>query len=322
MNKKMGTLLKKAEDVIGKIGLNIAFTENGVMKDSELLDHSKLGNIMKKEYQKYYASWTKNALHGKVLTRCIEGGIDIRESFRWLNTARLRGDAVSTLFAIQEQAIPTRVIKKRIWKNNILSSEYCRMCDKSLETVSHVISGCTVLANTYYKARHDNMLKVIYYYLLFKLGFEEKWHAWYEVNIIEPVKSNEVCSIYWDYPLQTNNFQRFNKPDIVIIYKQQDKISLIEGSVPWDENIASKQIEKRNKYKELSIELKNIHRKKICTISEVVIGSTGLLDESIKKSLKPLCDNSKDVRRIMDYCQKAVILGTVRICRQLFDSVM
>jgi len=214
--------------------------------------------------------------------------------FRWLNTARLRGVAVSTLFAIQEQAIPTRVIKKRIWKNNILSSEYCRMCDKSLETVSHVISGCTVLANTYYKARHDNMLKVIYYYLLFKLGFEEKWHAWYEVNFIEPVKSNEVCSIYWDYPLQTNNYQKFNKPDIVIIYKQQDKISLIEGSVPWDENIASKQIEKRNKYKELSIELKNIHRKKICTISEVVIGSTGLLDESIKKSLKPLCDNSKD----------------------------
>ena len=165
------------------------------------------------------------------------------------------------------------------------------------------------------------MLKVIYYYLLFKHGFTEKWHAWYENNIIEPVKSNTVCSIYWDYPFQTNNTIKFNKPDITVIYKEQDEINLIEGSVPWDENLAIKEIEKRNKYRPLSIELKTLYQKSTCKISEIVIGSTGLVDESIKESLKSICEDAKD-RRILDRCQKAVLLGTINICRQLFDSVI
>ena len=322
MNKRMGTLLKKAEDIIEDAGLNLAFTVNGIEKDGDILNHRKLGYLLKKEYQKQYASWVDTELHGRILTRCIEEGVNVMDSFKWLSTAGLKGAAVSTVFAIQEQAIPTKVIKKRIWKNSSITSENCRMCGKHLETVAHIISGCTVLANNLYKTRHDNVVRVVYYYLLFKLGFTDTWHPWYDTALVEAVKENEECTIYWDYPMQTNNTMKFNKPDITIIYKSSDKIVLVEGSVPWDENLAAKVIEKRNKYVPLAIELKNLHQKTYCAISELVIGSTGLMDNSFRKALGNLCDNTKDSNMIIDYCQKAAILGTVRICRQLFDGVV
>ena len=320
--KKKGTLLKKAEDIIENLKLNISFTANGMKKDGNVIHHKMVGSIMKKEYQKEYATWIQNNLHGKIIKRCIDDKMLTYESFKWLKHAKLRGPAVSTLFAIQEQVIPTRVIKKRIWKNINVVSEKCRMCNDQLETVSHVISGCSILANNLYKIRHDNVVRVVYYYLLHKLGFAETWQPWYDMSNVEPVKENDQCTIYWDYPLQTNNAIMCNKPDIVVIYKKCDAILIIEGSVPWDENLAAKVMEKRNKYIPLGIELKNLYAKSSYTVCEIVIGSTGLVNDSLRSAISKLCDDSNDINKIINFCQKAAILGTVRICRQLFDSII
>ena len=318
--KKKGTLLKKAEDIIEELNINIFFTADGMKKEDKVIHHKKVGFILKKHYQKEYATWTGNNLHGKIIRKCSNDNMKIYDSFKWLQHAKLRGPAVSTLFAIQEQVIPTNVIKKRIWKNTNVVSEKCRMCKDQLETVSHVISGCSILANSLYKSRHDNVVRVIYYYLLHKLGFTDTWKPWYDMTDVDPVKENDLCTIYWDYPLQTNNTILCNKPDITVIFKKCDKIFIIEGSVPWDENLATKVMEKRNKYIPLGIELKNLYGKMNYTICEIVIGSTGIVNDSLRSGVSKLCDDSNDTNKIINFCQKAAILGTVRICRQLFDS--
>ena len=111
--------------------------------------------------------------------------------------------------------------------------------------------------------------------------------------------------------MKTNNYTRFNKPDIVIIYKKEDKIVIIGGSCPWDENV------ERTKYIPLAIELKALYQKKKCIIAELVKGATGTVTESMQNALEKL---SKNIRKIMNNCQKATILGTVKICRQVFDG--
>ena len=100
----------------------------------------------------------------------------------------------------------------------------------------------------------------------------------------------------------------------------EDRILLIEGSCPWDENLLSKCVEKRNKYKQLAFELKAMYKKKTCDIAEVVIGATGTVNESLDKAMKLISKNCKDTTKLISGCQKATILGTVRICRHVFDG--
>ena len=67
MNKSSGTLMKKAEDIVEESGLNIMYAEDGIKKDGELMNHQKLGYLLKKEYQKTYSTWLSTVLHGKII---------------------------------------------------------------------------------------------------------------------------------------------------------------------------------------------------------------------------------------------------------------
>ena len=107
---------------------------------------------------------------------------------------------------------------------------------------------------------------MIYHYLLLQFGFTDRWYPWYDLNHVEPVKDNERCTIYWDFAMQTNTPVKYNKPDIAVFYKTEDEILLIEGSVPWDENLGDKIMEKRNKYIPLGMEMKILHGKSKCII--------------------------------------------------------
>ena len=40
-------------------------------------------------------------------------------------------------------------------------------------------------------------MRVVYYYLLHKLGFAETWQPWYDMSNVEPVEENDQ---YWNYP--------------------------------------------------------------------------------------------------------------------------
>ena len=165
ISKSDGTLLQKAEDIIFNANINVSFTRTGTIYESSLIDSNKVSKLLKSTYEKQYQnSWLSSSLHGKILKGCIDSGADVQSSFQWLMSSNLRGEAASSIFAFQEQMIATRVIRKRIWMEDIVS-EKCRVCDQSIESISHIVSSCTPLADKQYKDRHDNILRGVYYYL-------------------------------------------------------------------------------------------------------------------------------------------------------------
>ena len=61
----------------------------------------------------------------------------------------LKRETEALIIAAQDQAIRTNHIKETIDKSQIDAT--CRMCREKIETVSHIISGCSKLAQKEYK---------------------------------------------------------------------------------------------------------------------------------------------------------------------------
>ena len=66
----------------------------------------------------------------------------------------------SLLIAAQNNAIRTNHIRARIDKTQ--QNSKCRLCDDRDETINHMISECSKLAQKEYKTRHDWVYKVIH----------------------------------------------------------------------------------------------------------------------------------------------------------------
>ena len=68
----------------------------------------------------------------------------------------------------QEQALRTRYIRKVIDKKDI--STVCRMCGEQNETVAHILTECTTLAQKQYKSwRHDKIAQMIHWEVMYQI---------------------------------------------------------------------------------------------------------------------------------------------------------
>ena len=77
--------------------------------------------------------------------------------------------------AAQEQALTTNIIKNRI--HHLSVSPLSRLCHSCDETVDHLISGCSHLAQSQYKARHDQVASLVHWHLRKSAGIDVvgKW---------------------------------------------------------------------------------------------------------------------------------------------------
>ena len=60
--------------------------------------------------------------------------------------------------AAQNQTIRTNLVKAKIDKSQ--GDSLCRMCRKVNESIYHIVSGCSKLAQKEYKRRHDSLGKI------------------------------------------------------------------------------------------------------------------------------------------------------------------
>ena len=90
---------------------------------------------------------------------------------------------------MQEQAIRTNNTKFYIDKTK--DSTMCRICEERSETVSHIISECSKLAQKEYKRRHDNARKYMQWKLCKKYNIDSK-ARWYEHSPKGIVESNDI----------------------------------------------------------------------------------------------------------------------------------
>ena len=252
-------------------------------------------------------SWKEKALHGQFLRQTDEIAGDAR--WLWLKHGNLKRETESLILAAQEQAIRTNAIKAYIDKSQEQSK--CRKCGERDETVNHLVSECSKMAQREYKRRHDWVARRVHWEVCRMYGIEVK-DKWCEHDTA-PVTENERCKILWDFNIQTDHIIQARRPDMIVINKKDNAAQVIDFAVPHDSRVDSKEIEKIEKYQDLVRELKKLWDMKIVVIP-IVIGALGTTPKTLPKRLKDI-----GIKSNIGELQKTVILNTARILRKVLE---
>ena len=169
---------------------------------------------------------------------------DMNNTWRCMRKSYLKGYAEALICSAQKQSIQTNYIKCNIDKT--AESPLCRMCRTRNETISHIVSEWSKLAQKEYKRRHDIVGRFVHEQFCEKLGFNRA-RLWYE-HEPERVVGNKNFKIVWDFTTQCDHIIEARRPDIVVVDKVK-KQKMMKGVVmPGDTRICDKEREKIGKY--------------------------------------------------------------------------
>jgi hypothetical protein len=175
------------------------------------------------------------------------------------------------IFAIQNHVINTRNYKKHI----------CGL--QSIATIEHIISSCTVLAQSENKKRHDIFAKIIHMDLAVKFNLLKDTQPHY-ISKPESCLENDNYKLYFDRTVLTDIHIQHNRPDIIILNKQQKQAYLLDIAVPNSHNITQTYNTKINKYLELSVAMRNLWCLEKKSILPLIISATGIVPQSLFKN--------------------------------------
>jgi hypothetical protein len=148
----------------------------------EELEHNTENNK-----QELITTWKQKKLHGTHAHQLDQEFISKMESNVRLKQGSLYGERVEFMRAIQDRVTATKNYRKYILKEKV-ENDKCRKCKVQAETIEHVISGCTAIANTEYLRRHENVAKIIHQQLAekYKLLNDHVPYCKYDpANVIE-----------------------------------------------------------------------------------------------------------------------------------------
>jgi len=104
--------------------------------------------------QENLENWKEKPLHWQFLRDTVDS-IDLSFQLKWLSTSNLKKKTEGFIFACQNQAIPTNLIKVRIFQQP----------GSQQETVDHLLTSCSVIALSFYKKLHDAIAKLVHWEL-------------------------------------------------------------------------------------------------------------------------------------------------------------
>jgi hypothetical protein len=104
----------------------------------------------------------------------------------------------------------------------------------------------------------------------------------------ESCLENDNYKLYFDRTVLTDIHIQHNRPDIIILNKQQKQEYLLDIAVPNSHNITQTYNTKINKYLELSVAMRNLWSLEKISILRFIISATGIVPQSLFKNLKIL----------------------------------
>ena len=160
--------------------------------------------------------WKGKQLHGRF--KRLINNISHDKTWIWLRKGNFKRKTESLLMAAQNSAIGTNHIKARIDKTQ--QNSKCRLCGERDETINHIISKCSKLAQEY-KARHDWVGKVIHWEMCKKMKFDHanKWYMHNPALVLE----NDTYKFLWDLDIKTDHLISTRRPDLIIINNKKKK---------------------------------------------------------------------------------------------------
>ena len=162
--------------------------------------------------------WEGKQLYGHF--KRLINNISHQKTWTWLRKGNLKKETESLLIATRGNAIRTNHIKARIDKTQ--QNSKCRLCGDRDETINHIISECSKLAQKEYKARHDWVSKVIHWEMCKKCQFDHA-NKCYMHNPV-PILENGTHKFLWDFNIQTDHLIPARRPDLIIINKRKENL--------------------------------------------------------------------------------------------------
>jgi hypothetical protein len=165
-----------------------------------------------------------------------------------------------------------------------------------------------------YKKRHDIFAKIIHMNLAVKFNLLKNTQPHYSYTP-ESCLENDSYKLYFDRTILTDIRIKHNRPDIIILNKQQKQAYLLDIAVPNSHNITQTYNTKINKYLELSVAMRNLWCLEKISILPLVISATGIVPQSLFKNLKILdLDNTLVVE-----IQKGILLYSCHNVRKFLN---
>jgi hypothetical protein len=131
--------------------------------------NSLSGNILTKIIPDTIANIKQKSLHGRYFKELEQPEVNVQASHARLKKSNIHPETEGFIFAIQDRVINTRYYKNHICGLQSITDK-CRICGTEGETIEHIISSCTVLAQSEYKKRHDIFAKIIHMNLAVKFN--------------------------------------------------------------------------------------------------------------------------------------------------------
>ena len=256
--------------------------------------------------QKIAQRWQDKPLHGRFVARSKKADVDELATHQWLRSSGLKGETEGFILAAQDQSLFTRNYQANILHNG--ADPKCRFCHEKIETIDHLVSGCSVMAGREYTIRHDRAAQYLHWKICLHYSIDVSTN-WYEHNP-QPVTEGDNVTILWNFTIHTDRTIKANRPDITIKDKKEKTCLLIDMAVPMDGNISNKVLEKLSKYLDLEIEIGKMWHLNVKTIP-VVIGALGM----IKKGTQSYLDKIPGKPSLYEI-QKIVLNSTSHILRR------
>ena len=100
-----------------------------------------------------------------------------------------------------------------------------------------------------------------------------------------------------------------------MVNKKTKEAWLVDVAVSGDARVASKEVEKQVKYRDLAIEVQRLWKLKKVKVIPIVIGAIGAIPTALSKHLKEM--KVEDVK--VEHLQKTAIPGTAFILRRYLE---
>ena len=201
--------------------------------------------------------WAQKPLHGRHYNDLNMPHIDKEASNKWLNVGTLFPETEGFMIAIQDQVINTNNYRKFVINDPNIETDTCRRCHQKPETIQHITSGCTYLANTDYLHRHNQVCNIVHQKLANKYGLLNTYTPYYKYQP-KPVLENNSHRLYYDRSIITDRQVTNNRPDIVLVDKRANTGLLIDIAIPNNNNVLDKFQEKKAKYADLAVEIQQM----------------------------------------------------------------
>ncbi|TBU11212.1 hypothetical protein CWI38_1319p0010 [Hamiltosporidium tvaerminnensis] len=205
---------------------------------------------------KLYNEIEKRKLHSKLYNARKNELVSVSDSSRWLKRGNIRprNEAVNVFWG---------------------ADGVCQHCGKSGKTVDHLATRCEKMLGHDYTRRHNEVVRCLNLLLLNRYKFKS----------LKRIRSHSYPEIRVDIRIKTDVKIRNNRPDIFILDKKKNKITLIEVGITSQDSLQIVETEKLRKYDLLDNEVGLIYK---CSVEIIpyVMTWDGIVTKYHKSHLK------------------------------------